>query len=176
VKVGRTTPPYFGGLFNTFSYRNFTLGVRITYELGHVFRRLSVQNYPDYAPYSGVIGLQSDLAKRWRQPGDEAFTNVPGLSKQGYQYNSLSRYANSDALVISGSNVRLQQIDLGYSFPFKTLEHTPFKSVNVNASVRNLGLLWRKNKDGIDPSYRTLNSYSNLPPSPTYFMSLNLSF
>lgn len=176
VKVGRTTPPYFGGLFNTFSYRNFTLGVRITYEMGHVFRRLSVQNYPDYAPYSGAIGLQSDLAKRWRQPGDEAFTNVPGLSKAGYQYNSLSRYANSDVLVISGSNIRLQQIDLGYNFPFKMLERTPFKSVNVNASVRNLGLIWRKNKDGIDPSYRTLNNYSNLPPSPTYFMSLNLSF
>lgn len=176
VKVGRTTPPYFGGLFNTFSYQNFTLGVRITYEMGYVLRHLSVQNYPDYAPYSGAIGLQSDLATRWRQPGDEAFTNVPGLSKAGYQYNSLSRYANSDALVISGSNIRLQQIDFGYNFPLKVLEHTPFKSVSVNASVRNLGLIWRKNKDGIDPSYRTLNNYSNLPPSPTYFMSLNLSF
>jgi len=176
VEMGRTTPPYVGGLFNTFSFKDFTLGVRVTYEMGHVLRRLSVQNYPDYAGYSGAIGMQSDLAKRWRQPGDEAFTNVPGLSTQGYQYNSLSRYANSDALVISGSNIRLQQIDLGYNFPFKTLEHTPFKSVNVNASVRNLGLIWRKNKDGVDPSYRTLNSYSNLPPSPTYFLSLNVSF
>ncbi|QIH35923.1 SusC/RagA family TonB-linked outer membrane protein [Sphingobacterium sp. DR205] len=176
VKVGRTTPPYFGGLFNSFSYRDFTLGVRITYEMGHVLRRISVKNYPTYAPYSGSIGLQSDLAKRWRQPGDEAFTNVPGLSTANYQYNSVSRYENSDALVISGSNIRLQQIDLGYNFPFKTLEHTPFKSVNLNASVRNLGLIWRKNKDGIDPSYRTLNDYSNLPPSPTYYLSLNVSF
>ncbi|MEN5085591.1 SusC/RagA family TonB-linked outer membrane protein [Sphingobacterium faecium] len=176
VKVGRTTPPYFGGLFNTFSYKDFTLGVRISYELGHVLRRLSVQNYPDYAPYSGAIGLQSDLALRWRKPGDEATTNVPGLSRAGYQYNNLSRYASSDALVISGSNVRLQQIDLAYNVPFKTLENTPFKSVDVSGSVRNLGLIWRKNKDGIDPTYRTLNSYSNLPPSPTFFVTLNMSF
>ncbi|MEJ5146442.1 SusC/RagA family TonB-linked outer membrane protein [Sphingobacterium sp. MYb388] len=176
VKVGRTTPPYFGGFFNTFSYKDFTLGVRISYELGHVFRRLSVQNYPDYAPYSGAIGLQSDLAERWRKPGDEAITNIPGLSKEGYQFNSLSRYTNSDALVISGSNIRLQQIDLGYNVPFKTLEKTPFKTVNVSGSVRNLGLIWRKNKEGIDPMYRTLNTYSNLPPSPTFFVTLNMSF
>ncbi len=176
VKVGRRTPPYVGGLFNTFSYKDFTLGVRVTYEMGHVLRRIAVRNYPTYAPYSGSIGLQSDIAKRWRQPGDEAFTNVPALSTANYQYNSISRYENSDVLVLSGSNIRLQQIDLGYNFPFKTLEHTPFKAVNLNASVRNLGLIWRKNKDGIDPNYRTLNSYSNLPPSPTYYLSLNVSF
>ncbi|WP_442589704.1 SusC/RagA family TonB-linked outer membrane protein [Pedobacter sp. AW31-3R] len=174
VYQGRTTAPYFGAFNNNFRYKNFNLGVRIAYSMGNVLRRPSAQNYPDYAPYQGLIGAQSDLALRWRQPGDEAITNVPGL--KDISYNSINRYINSDLLTISGSHIRLQQITLGYSAPSALLRGTPFKSANINASVRNLGLIWRKNKDGIDPTYVFTNNYSNLPPAKSFFLSINTSF
>lgn len=174
VYQGRTTAPYFGAFNNDFRYKNFNLGVRISYAMGNVLRRLSVQNYPTYTPYTGVIGSQADLAQRWRQPGDEAFTNVPGL--KDISFNSINRYTNSDLLTISGSYVRLQQISLGYSAPAELLRGTPFKSASLNASVRNLGLIWRKNKDGVDPTYANLNNYSNLPPAKAFFLSINTSF
>lgn len=176
VYMGRTTPPYFGGLFNDFRYKSFTFGVRITYEMGHVFRRLSIQNYPDYQTnnYIGLIGTQQDLALRWRKPGDEQFTNVPGLVN--VSTNSSNRYKMSDLLVESASHVRLQQISLGYQVPSALLTRMAVKSVGVNFSVRNLGLIWKNNKSGVDPSYAMSTNYTNLPPARSYFISLNASF
>ena len=174
VYMGRTTAPYFGGFNNDFRYKNFTFGVRISYAMGNVLRRPSVKDYPTYTPYQGLISTQSDLALRWRKPGDEAFTNVPGL--KDISFNSLNRYQNSDLLAISGSYIRLQQISFGYIAPAKLLKRTPLKSASINASVRNLGLLWTKNKDGIDPSYVNTGSYNNLPPTKAFFISLNTSF
>lgn len=174
VYSGRRTAPYFGALMNNFNYRGLTLGVRITYELGNVLRRPSTENYPTYTNYYGVIGAESDVARRWRKPGDEQNTNVPGLS--GISDNSLNRYKNSDLLTISGSHVRLQQISFGYNLPAALLKKTFMQSLSLSASVRNLGLLWRKNKDGVDPKYLLTNNYNNLPPSRAYFISLNTSF
>ncbi|MDQ0107248.1 TonB-linked SusC/RagA family outer membrane protein [Chitinophaga terrae (ex Kim and Jung 2007)] len=176
VYMGRTTPPYFGGFFNDFSYKAFTFGVRITYEMGHVFRRLSIQNYPDYQTnnYIGLIGTQRDLALRWRKPGDEQFTNVPGLAN--VSTNSSNRYKMSDILVESASHIRLQQIAMGYQVPSRLLSRMMVKSVSANLAVRNLGLIWKQNKAGLDPSYTQTNSYTNLPPATSYFFSLNASF
>lgn len=174
VYQGRTTAPYFGAFNNDFRYKQFNLGVRIAYNMGNVLRRPSVQNYPDYIGYRGVIGAQQDLDKRWRQEGDEAFTNVPGL--KNISFNSLQRYINSDLLTISGSYIRLQQISLGYTAPLSLLKGTPFKSASLSASARNLGLIWTKNKDGVDPSYVFTNNYNNLPPAKAFFISINTSF
>ncbi|WP_083801809.1 SusC/RagA family TonB-linked outer membrane protein [Pedobacter sp. BAL39] len=174
VYQGRTTAPYFGAFNNDFRYKQFNLGVRISYSMGNVLRRSSVQNYPDYVGYRGVIGSQKDLAERWRQPGDEDFTNVPGL--KNVSYNSLQRYTYSDLLTISGSYIRLQQISLSYNAPAALLKGSPFKSASFSASARNLGLIWTKNKDGIDPAYLYTNNYNNLPPAKAFFISINTSF
>lgn len=174
VYSGRRTAPYFGGFFNNFSYGNLTLDARISYEFGNVLRRPSTENYPTYLNYYGVIGAEADVARRWRKPGDELTTNVPGLT--GITDNSLNRYRSSDLLTISGSHVRLQQISLGYNVPAALLRKTFMKSLSMNASVRNLGILWRKNKDHVDPKYLRTNNYNNLPPTKAYFISLNTSF
>lgn len=174
VYEGRRTAPYFGAFNNDFRYKQFNLGVRIAYAMGNVLRRPSADNYPDYVGYRGVIGSQKDLANRWKQAGDERFTNVPGLAN--ISYNSIQRYVNSDLLTISGSYIRLQQITLGYTAPADLLKGTPFKSASINASVRNLGLIWTKNKDGVDPVYVVTNNYSNLPPAKAFFISINTSF
>ncbi|MBE9601565.1 SusC/RagA family TonB-linked outer membrane protein [Pedobacter sp. MC2016-24] len=174
VYMGRTTAPYFGAFNNDFRYKDFTLGVRISYSMGNVVRKPSIENYPTYSPYQGAIGTQLDLASRWRNPGDENFTKVPGL--KDISFNSLNRYMYSDLLTISGSYIRLQQISLGYGASNDLLKGTPFKTASISASVRNLGLIWRKNKDGVDPSYLATNTYNNLPPTKAFFISINTSF
>lgn len=174
VYMGRATAPYFGGFNNDFRYKQFTLGVRIAYAMGNVIRKPSIESYPDYSPYQGSIGMQSDLALRWRAAGDEKFTNVPGL--KDISFNSLNRYKNSDLMTISGSYIRLQQISFGYILANELLKRTPLKSASINASVRNLGLLWRKNKYGVDPLYMASTNYNNLAPAKAFFISINTSF
>jgi len=173
--AGRTTPPYFGGFFNTFRYKNFELNTQITYYLGYVFLKQSISNYPTYVgTYYGVIGRQEDLANRWEKPGDQAKTNVPGLSN--INENSITRYQFSDLLVRSADNIRLQQVSLSYKVPAQFIKKVGFKSLSVSANARNLGMLWAKNKEGIDPSYPSTANYSNLPPTKNYVLGLNASF
>lgn len=175
--AGTSVAPYSGGFFNTFSYGPFALSAQVTYYFGNVFLKQSVNNnnYPTYqGTYFGVLGRLDDLANRWRKPGDEATTNVPGLSN--INNNSLTRYQFSDLLVRKGDNVRLQQVSLTYTVPTHVLPSGVFKDVALSANMRNLGILWRANKDGIDPLYTGAGNYALLPPSPSYVFGINASF
>lgn len=173
--MGTTVAPYFGGLMNDFSYHNFTLGVQVTYSMGHVFRNTVLQNYPTYsgAQY-GAVAKDELIADRWRQAGDEAVTNVPGLTN--ISFNSLNRYQMADINVLPADNIRLQQISLGYNVPSEWLAKTFIKSLSFNFAARNLGLLWVKNDQGIDPQYLSSNNYNTLAPQRNYTLQFNCSF
>ncbi|MCD0488596.1 SusC/RagA family TonB-linked outer membrane protein [Pedobacter sp. MC2016-14] len=175
VKAGLTYAPYSGGFFNTFRYKGLEASVQMTYYFGHVFLKQSINNYPTYeGAFSGILGRQEDLAYRWRKAGDEASTNVPGLT--GITNNSILRYRYSDLLVRKADHIRLQQISLAYNLPLKYLPKNSFKSLTVNASARNLGLIWAANKEGIDPQYINTGNFSNLAPTPNYVFGINASF
>ncbi|SCC44599.1 TonB-linked outer membrane protein, SusC/RagA family [Chitinophaga costaii] len=174
--AGTSVSPYFGGFFNTFRYKQFELGVQMTYYMGGVFLKPAINNYPTFAGYfSGTLGRQEDLAKRWEKPGDEATTNVPGLDY--VNSNSITRYRYSDKLVRSSDNIRLQQISLTYNFPASLLSRKVIRGLSVSGNVRNLGMLWARNKEKLDPEY--LNStatYAALPPVTSYLFNVNISF
>ncbi|CAD0005324.1 SusC/RagA family TonB-linked outer membrane protein [Flavobacterium chungangense] len=173
--MGRTIAPYFGGFMNDFSYKNFRLGVQITYYAGHVFRNTVLQNYPTYAGVQyGAVAKDELIADRWRQAGDEMITNVPGLSN--ISFNSLNRFQNADINVLPADNIRLQQISLGYNVPAEWLQKTFIKSLSFNFAARNLGLLWVKNDEGIDPQYLSNNNYNTLAPQRNYSLQFNCSF
>lgn len=173
--MGTTIAPYFGGFMNDFNYKNFRLGVQITYYAGHVFRNTVLQNYPSYSGVQyGAVAKDELIADRWRQAGDEATTNVPGLAN--ISYNSLNRYQNADINVLPADNIRLQQISLGYNVPSKFLDNTFMKSLSFNFAARNLGLLWVKNDLGIDPQYLSNGNYNTLAPQRNYTLQFNCSF
>ncbi|WP_417887022.1 SusC/RagA family TonB-linked outer membrane protein [Zunongwangia sp.] len=173
--VGTVNAPYFGGFMNNFSYKGISLGVQITYYFGHVFRNTVLQNYPSNSGvYYGAIGKDETIADRWRKPGDELNTNVPGL--QNINYTSLSRYQQSDINILPADNIRLQQLSLGYNIPSKWLKNNFIKSINLNIAARNIGLIWTKNKLDIDPIYLSTNNYNTLPPQRSYTFQLSCSF
>lgn len=175
--MGRSTPPYFGGFTNTVQYKNFTLSARITFYMGYVFRKMDITSgYPSSSGgVSGLLNNSQVLAGRWRQAGDEATAKVPGLAK--INFNSLDWYKSADFNVLDASNIRFQQITLGYALPQSVLSRIKaFKAINANATVSNLGLLWRANKEGIDPDYAVNSNFTNLPPSVNYSINLNFSF
>ena len=176
VAAGRTVAPHFGGLINAFSYKGWSLMARATYNLGHKFliQNISQGLYPTSGSYSGIIGNNAALVDRWRNPGDEAFTNVPGLSN--VNVNSITRYISSDLNVRDAGQVRLQQVSLTYALPNRMLKKLPFiKGVNLGATVSNLGLIWVANKEGIDPEYQMTSMFNNLPPTRNYVFNLNLT-
>jgi hypothetical protein len=172
--AGVTVAPYFGGYFNNIRYKSFELGVQVTYYLGHIFLKQSIDNYPYYTGYAGVLSRNKDLASRWQKAGDENTTNVPGLTN--ISFNSINRYKYADIMVEKADNIRLQQVSLSYRVPQELLPKGVFKSLSVSANARNLGLIWTANKQGLDPEYLNSGNYSNLPPATSFVFSLNASF
>ena len=178
VKAGRVYAPYSGGFNHSFSYGNLQMSIQITGYFGHVFLKNSItnSNYPtsDQFSYSGVLGRQEDLAYRWKKAGDEAITNVPGIT--GVNFNSINRYRFSDLLVRKADNIRLQQISLSYTVPQRLLPRNVVKNLSVSSSVRNIGIIWRANKEGIDPEYINTGNYGSLTPTPSYVFGINATF
>ncbi len=173
--MGTTVAPYFGGWTNSFEYKNFALSVQMSYYFGHVFIKPQLSNYPSYAgTYYGAVGKNKEIASRWRVEGDEKHTDIPGLPN--ITYNSLSRYNASDINVLPGDHVRLNQISLSYNVPKKFTEKISMKGASVTFVARNLGIIWRKNKEGYDPQYLSTSSYSTLTPSRNYMVRLSANF
>lgn len=174
---GRKDPVVFGGFMHTVRYKQFSLSARATYYLGHKVLKQDILPglYPSFGQAPGFIGNSQAMVNRWRKAGDEATTNIPGLLNANS--TSIIRYTQSDINVISASHARLDQVTLSYILAAKLLKRMPaLKSVTMGATASNLGVIWRKNKDGIDPMYLTTSSYSSLAPAPTYTFNVNVSF
>jgi len=163
--IGSASPDYFGSLMNTFAYKGFELSFNIIYKF-HYYLFKPALSYTSLAN-SGTGGIDYD--KRWQQPGDETKTNVPSFV---YPLNSDrgAFYAGSEANVIKADHIRLQFINLSYSF-FLHNPKLPFKTVQLYVNAANLGILWRANKDHIDP-----DAVGSIPPPKVYTIGLRTNF
>ncbi|GGE52132.1 TonB-linked SusC/RagA family outer membrane protein [Pedobacter psychrotolerans] len=173
--AGRTTAPHFGSYTQSVRYKDFTLMAVATYQFGNVFLRPTITSYP--SSRAGVAyDLSADVARRWQKAGDEATTNVPGVAGT-FAAVSLTRYAQSDINVLKGDYIRLRELSLTYKIPVEHLTRM-VKTANFAFAVRNLGLLWTANKEGIDPDFTSgLNSTTlGLPATVSYNFTLNVNF
>ena len=152
VFSGAAVPKYFGAVQNSFSFKGFSLSVNITYKLGYFFRKPTISY--DQLVNSGIGN--ADFSKRWQQPGDELTTTVPSFIypistsvKRRDQF-----YASSEVTVLRADQVRLQFINLSYDLK-NVVGKSAFKQLQLYVIANNLGLLWRMNKEGIDPDFQT---------------------
>jgi len=165
VYIGSATPTSYGSLMNDVSYKGFTLSFNIIYKFGYYIVKPSL-SYSALAK-NGVSGL--DYENRWQQAGDEKKTNVPSFSYP-LDVNRDYFYKASEINVIKGDHVRLQFINLSYSLQSQK-ENRIFKSLQVYLNIANLGVLWRENKEHIDPDYPDIAA-----PPKTYTMGIRASF
>ena len=169
VFQGNTTPPYFGGMSNSFGYKNFELYALFTFKAGHKFMRPTAEqiytiNYTRIA--------HADLAERWQAPGDELKTDVPAIDPL---HTGTFRYNNSDNFVENAGYIRFRDVTLTYKMPVKKLKWNVFQTLDLSFTGRNLAL-WAANKQGIDPDYLTDLSSSSLPPSKAFVVSVRAGF
>lgn len=174
--AGRTTAPYFGSFNTTVRYKRFSFYALLTYQFGNVFLKPSIYSYM-YRSTALSYDVSADIAKRWKKPGDEATTNVPGLNGNiTYVNYSVGRYQYSDINVLPADYVRLREVALSYQFPASFFRGF-VKGASFTATVRNLGLLWRANKEGYDPDFVSYAGTTyGLPAAKSYNFSLNVNF
>ena len=173
--MGTSTPKYYGSFATTFTYKKLSLYALATYKLDYVLFKPSFGNYVSRYGSFEAYDLNSDIADRWRAPGDEVNTNVPGA--QGLGGYSLGRYLYSTDRVIDGDHIRLREISLSYDFS-DLVANSFLRNASLSLTARNLGLIWRANDDDIDPDFLpyTSGSLIRIPPTAMYSVGVNLNF
>jgi len=162
--MGSATPTTFGSLRNNFSYRNLDLSFNIIYKLGYYFRRGSFNS-------SSSSFQQADYEKRWQKPGDELTTSVPALSYPSDPQRDLF-YNGSEVLISKADHIRLQDCQVGYTFKFSSRSF--FKGLRVYGYMNNIGIIWKANKEGLDPDYVGGGFYS-IPNPRSYSLGVNVN-
>ncbi|WP_407475496.1 SusC/RagA family TonB-linked outer membrane protein [Elizabethkingia anophelis] len=166
---GSAVPTIYGSFVNSFSYKNLSMDIGISYKFGYWFRRNSINYTNLFTSWSG----HSDYAFRWQKEGDEAFTNVPSNNYQS-DANRDAFYSGSSILVEKGDHIRLQYINLTYTFDKALFGSPVFENLSVFVNLSNLGILWRANKSGIDPDYNL--GLNGLRPPGVYTIGLRAKF
>jgi len=165
---GSAVPTVLGNCMHTIRYKQWSLSLNLTYQLGYYFRRSSIQ----YLSLFNNAQSHSDFQYRWQQRGDEAVTQVPSLIYPITNSNRDAFYAGSAILVERGDHIRLQDLSCSWSLQKKQFRTLPVSELLLQAYINNIGILWRANKKGIDPDYPS----GGFPLPRTYGMGIKLSW
>ena len=175
--MGNNQPNYYGGLNNSFSYKNFSLNIQTTFSQGAQILSLWRRMCGIYHGDRNVIIEQLD---RWRspeQPGDGIHfrpTRVPS----GWQRDV------SSAWIEDGSYFRIRSASLSYDVDSKLANRLFLRNIRVFVTGQNL-YTWTK-YTGFDPetsSEAGSNSglsrggdYAGYPAARAIIFGLNVGF
>lgn len=77
---GTRTPKSYGSFSTEMRYKGLTFRAQFTYKLGYKQRLLALYQDGNPALPQPENNMNSAFVDRWRQPGDEAHTDIPGLT------------------------------------------------------------------------------------------------
>lgn len=188
VYSGSKDPKFSGGFSTTLRWKNLLLSTQWAFQFGNVIRMNYLFEGESLMPQP-YQNLNVNLAKAWKQPGDEKFTNIPAFNVSGeydynvyYNYNSQVRSTNtytmynySDLRVASGDFLRCRNLSLTYSFPYNQIEKYGLTSMSLGLNVTNPFTFCSSKLDGQDPEISATGTTA-MPITQTYTISLNLSF
>ncbi|EIM78685.1 TonB-dependent receptor plug [Nitritalea halalkaliphila LW7] len=171
--VGNAWPDFFGGITNTFRYKNFDAVIFFQYSYGNdqlFWNRF----FQEHGGTRNTNFLASQL-DRWQQPGD--ITMVPKMTNANYAAN-----LRPSRFVEDGSYLRLKNISIGYTLPGSVASKLGMSSARVYVSGQNV-LTWT-NYSGMDPEVNSTASTATTQgvdffgmPQPRVFMAgFNITF
>lgn len=188
---GQRDPKIQGSLNNTFRYKSFRLGLSLNYSLGAKVRLFSL--YKDGIGFSSLYNVNKDFNKRWRQPGDERYTNIPNLvnanTPESNRYNqrvtvgdsvivgenAWTMYDYGNQRVVSGNYIQCQNLSLSYDLPERWLRSGRLNSLSITASTTNVFTICSPKLKGQAPIQSGFAEVQ-LSDRPTFSLGINVSF
>lgn len=188
---GQRDPTIQGSLNNSFRYKSFRVSLALNYSLGNKVRLFRL--YDDGIGFSAVQNVNRDLTKRWRNPGDEQYTNIPclvnGTTAESLRYSSQvllgdnilvgedawTMYDYGDHRVVSGNYIQCQNLSVSYDVPEKWLKKWRLNSLSLTASTTNLFTICSSKLKGQAPTQAGFAEIE-LSNRPTFSLGLNVSF
>ena len=208
--TGTRQPFLQGGVSSTMQWRRLIFSFNFSYSFGSKVRLL--QLYPNVNSGSGTMAvapeqnLQGVFVDRWRRPGDEKHTNIPGIldnkaftetlspwfSKVTSTKNALASgiapfpytfasniwqmYDNSNVRVSRNDYFKLQSISFRYVVPESFLKKFGISSAYVTASGSNLFTIASKGLKGQEPTQSGSAGNISVPVPAMYNLSFSVSF
>ncbi|WP_350291021.1 SusC/RagA family TonB-linked outer membrane protein [uncultured Croceitalea sp.] len=189
--IGDAIPDYTMNFINTLRYKNWNLGFQINHVKGGDILSSTV------AVLLGR-GLITETANRentyilpgFAQNSVDAGTGIATevnnrqINNSTYYFNNLL-FGPTETRIYDASVIRLQEVSLGYSFPSKFLDKTPFGSLTLTAQGFNLwydayntpkGANFDPNVQGVGVGNGRGFDFINGPSSRRYGISLKATF
>lgn len=182
IKQGSINPDWFGGVTNSFRYKNFTLSALISVQQGAEF-------YSYGRAYRMYFGTDA-RSLEGRETGivEDGINEHTGLVNETPVPAMLSQFTNiftnevATDQILDASNVKLREVTLTFDFPQKMLKNTFIQDASISAVGRNLFFFYNAAGD-IDPE-SGYNSgptgaaleHSSLPSTRSFGANLKIKF
>ncbi|WP_316740705.1 SusC/RagA family TonB-linked outer membrane protein [Pedobacter antarcticus] len=164
IYIGPANPVHFGSFTGKIKWNRLTADLNIGYKFGYYFSK------PSFSSERLIQGVQQpDYANRWKAPGDEMITNVPAFVYPNVS-NRDAFYARSEINVLKGDHIRLRYVNITYRV-FPPGKAFIFNHMEVYTNLSNVGILWRANKENLDP-----DNLTNIPFPRTLAFGIRSNF
>ncbi len=188
--IGNAYPKIYGGINNTFTYKDFDLSIFLTYSLGNdVFNATKLTNTKSGRKNENVLTV-ADSKHRWvlvnsegkpiSSPEEMAELNRGKTFAAIYDNEDGDKYVHSWA-VEDGSFLKLSNVTLGYNFPKQMISKIGLSKLRLYATGNNL-LTWTK-YSGFDPEVSTMGNgltpgvdFGAYPKSRSFVFGINVAF
>ena len=169
--IGNPEPDFYGGLVNSFSYKNFHLDINLQFTYGNDI-------YYDFTRRGFFGGTSTNvfgaLRDRWTE--ENPTSDIPRAGS----FNTGSTHRPNQQYVYDGSFLRLQSLRFSYDVPVQAIPG--LEGLNVYFLGNNLAL-W-SDYIGYDPEVNTSNTDSvvrgtdraTYPRARTYTLGVNIKF
>lgn len=191
---GSREPTMSGGITNTLKYKNMRLSCNLAYSLGAKVRLFKLYN--NTTTWDPEKNVNREFSKRWRQPGDEAHTNIPAIinttsaaytyyndhwsAKDGYEGQLIARnywdmYNYGNQRVVSANYLKCTNLSFTYAIADHLLQKWGLSRLEVTLATTNLFTICSSELKGQTP---TQSGFAEIQLSdrPTYSLGINVSF
>jgi len=203
--LGNNQPKAFGGLTQTFKYKNWDASIFLNYRIGG---SIVNDNKLEYASgYTPQANMLAEMENRWKvvnpvngvtyqnySPGNKTIVGVDPTTLAAFNQgasiwlpsigSSSSAFTPSSYALEDGSFLRVNNITIGYALPVTAsiMRKTGLTRFRIYATVNNVAIL--TSYSGFDPEVNTKRAtpltpgvdYSAYPRSRGYVCGINLNF
>ncbi|OQD42231.1 SusC/RagA family TonB-linked outer membrane protein [Croceivirga radicis] len=180
--IGDAIPDYTMNFINSLRFKNWNFG----FQVSHVKGGDMLSSTTAVLLGRGLIQETANRLDTYILPGvtESGAPNNTQINNSTYYFSNLL-FGPTETRIYDASVIRLQEVSLGYSFPSKFLDKTPFGSLTITAQGFNLWYDAYNMPDGanFDPNVQGVGvgngrgfDFINGPSSRRYGISVKASF
>ena len=175
--LGKGTPDWTGSWINNFRYKNFDLTVDMQFVLG--VETTQQFYHSTYDRFGMTNGLDNILYDAYNGTNPTTMQQAIFIAPKSGQDSM-----NDSAWVVDGSYLRMNMLQLGYTFDSKVIEPLGLSALRLYASANNLFLICSDDFEGFDPEATSQGTnqfgqnlaFFSYPRARTFTFGVNVTF